>query len=72
MGLIILFFVLYIAFGRYGNVTLGKATDRPEFNNFSWASMLFCAGIGSDILYWGVIGGHSIIKYHRMVQRDVR
>ena len=52
MGLIILFFVLYIAFGRYGNVTLGKATDRPEFNNFSWASMLFCAGIGSDILYW--------------------
>lgn len=55
MGLIILFFVLYIAFGRYGNVTLGKATDRPEFNNFSWASMLFCAGIGSDILYWGVI-----------------
>ncbi|MCE5090348.1 BCCT family transporter [Staphylococcus devriesei] len=55
MGLAILFFVLYIAFGRYGNVTLGRASDKPEFNNFSWASMLFCAGIGSDILYWGVI-----------------
>lgn len=55
MGLAILFFVLYIAFGRYSNVTLGRASDKPEFNNFSWASMLFCAGIGSDILYWGVI-----------------
>lgn len=55
LGLLILGFVLYIAFGKYGNVALGKATDRPEFNNFSWAAMLFCAGIGSDILYWGVI-----------------
>nr|WP_263314647.1 BCCT family transporter [Mammaliicoccus sp. Marseille-Q6498] len=55
LGLVIFGFVLYIAFGKYGNVTLGKANDRPEFNNFSWISMLFCAGIGSDILYWGVI-----------------
>ncbi|WFD53843.1 BCCT family transporter [Staphylococcus saprophyticus] len=55
IGLAILIFVLYIAFGKYGNVTLGKATDKPEFNNFSWAAMLFCAGIASDILYWGII-----------------
>lgn len=55
LGLIVFGFVLYIAFGKYGNVTLGKASDKPEFNNFSWISMLFCAGIGSDILYWGVI-----------------
>lgn len=46
---------MYIAFGKYGNVTLGKASDKPEFNTFTWAAMLFCAGIGSDILYWGVI-----------------
>ncbi|WP_192947581.1 BCCT family transporter [Staphylococcus cohnii] len=55
IGLATLIFVLYIAFGKYGNVTLGKATDKPEFNNFSWAAMLFCAGIASDILYWGFI-----------------
>ncbi|EKU50112.1 BCCT family transporter [Staphylococcus massiliensis] len=55
LGLAIFCFVLYIAFGKYGNVTLGKASDKPEFGNFSWAAMLFCAGIGSDILYWGVI-----------------
>ena len=51
LGLAVLGFVLYIAFGKYGNVTLGKATDKPEFNTFSWAAMLFCAGIASDILY---------------------
>ncbi|HFN8670087.1 TPA: BCCT family transporter [Staphylococcus aureus] len=55
MGLAIFCFVMYIAFGKYGNVTLGKASDKPEFNTFTWAPMLFCAGIGSDILYWGVI-----------------
>ncbi|HDZ3284350.1 TPA: BCCT family transporter [Staphylococcus aureus] len=55
MGLAIFCFVMYIAFGKYGNVTLGKANDKPEFNTFTWAAMLFCAGIGSDILYWGVI-----------------
>ncbi|WP_213471931.1 BCCT family transporter [Staphylococcus simulans] len=55
LGLIVLGFVLYIAFGKYGNVTLGRASDKPEFGNFTWAAMLFCAGIGSDILYWGVI-----------------
>lgn len=55
IGLAVLIFVLYIAFGKYGNVTLGRANDRPEFNTFSWAAMLFCAGIASDILYWGLI-----------------
>ncbi|HDJ7520174.1 BCCT family transporter [Staphylococcus aureus] len=55
MGLAIFCFVMYIAFGKYGNVTLGKASDKPEFNTFTWGAMLFCAGIGSDILYWGVI-----------------
>ncbi|EMJ4885447.1 TPA: BCCT family transporter [Staphylococcus aureus] len=55
MGLAIFCFVMYIAFGKYGNVTLGKVSDKPEFNTFTWAAMLFCAGIGSDILYWGVI-----------------
>ncbi|WP_263986935.1 BCCT family transporter [Staphylococcus aureus] len=41
MGLAIFCFVMYIAFGKYGNVTLGKASDKPEFNTFTWAAMLF-------------------------------
>lgn len=55
MGLVIFCFVLYIVFGKYGNVMLGKVIDKFEFNNFIWVVMLFCVGIGLDILYWGVI-----------------
>ncbi|WP_411842388.1 BCCT family transporter [Salinicoccus sp. HZC-1] len=55
LGLAVFFFVLYLAFGKYGQVMLGEESDDPEFGTLSWAAMLFCAGIGSSILYWGVI-----------------
>ena len=32
--------------------------------------MLFCAGIGSDILYWVLLSGHFIIKYLLTVQNQ--
>lgn len=47
--------MLWLSFSRFGQVKLGSAQDTPEFSSFSWAGMLFCAGIGSGILYWGVI-----------------
>ncbi|MYL63210.1 BCCT family transporter [Bacillus hwajinpoensis] len=55
VGLGIFFFLIYVAFSDNGRVRLGEEDERPEFNNFSWAGMLFCAGIGSSILYWGTI-----------------
>ncbi len=55
VGLGIFFFLIYVAFSENGRVRLGEEGERPEFNNFSWAGMLFCAGIGSSILYWGTI-----------------
>ncbi|WP_020007972.1 BCCT family transporter [Salinicoccus albus] len=55
LGLAVFLFIIYIAFGKYGHVTLGEPSDTPEFGTLSWAAMLFCAGIGSSILYWGVI-----------------
>ncbi|WP_058308052.1 BCCT family transporter [Gracilibacillus massiliensis] len=55
MGLIIFAFLLYVAFSKNGHVKLGKEGEKPEFNSFSWAAMLFAAGIGSSILYWSVI-----------------
>ncbi len=55
VGLGIFFFLIYVAFSDNGRVKLGEEDERPEFNNFSWAGMLFCAGIGSSILYWGTI-----------------
>ncbi|MGN8644492.1 BCCT family transporter [Gracilibacillus sp. HCP3S3_G5_1] len=55
MGLIIFAFLLYVAFSKNGHVKLGDEGQKPEFNSFSWAAMLFAAGIGSSILYWSVI-----------------
>ncbi len=49
-----LFFAVWLAFSRYGDIRLGKDSDRPEFSNFSWFSMLFGAGIGIGILFWSI------------------
>ncbi|WP_461537032.1 BCCT family transporter [Spongorhabdus nitratireducens] len=49
-----LFFSVWLAFSRYGDIRLGKDDDRPEFNNFTWFSMLFGAGIGIGILFWSI------------------
>ena len=51
----IFFFLLWLAFGRYGNVKLGEPDDEPEFNYFTWVSMLFCSGIGASLIYWSII-----------------
>ncbi len=53
MGLAIFCFVMYIAFATAWYVNTWKASDKPEFNTFTWAAMLFCAGIGSDIFNTG-------------------
>ena len=46
-------FLLYLAFSRHGNIRLGNSA--PEFSTLSWAAMLFCGGIGTSVLYWGVV-----------------
>lgn len=55
MGLLVFFFLIYVAFSKNGHIKLGDEHEEPEFNTFSWAAMLFAAGIGSSILYWSVI-----------------
>lgn len=55
LGVIALGFVLYVAFSDIGQIKLGNHEDEREFSPTSWAAMLFCAGIGASILYWGMI-----------------
>ena len=43
-----------IGISPWGKVRLGTDEQRPEFNNFAWFSMLFSAGVGTGILFWGV------------------
>ena len=49
-----LLFCLYVAFSPLGKVRLGKADAKPEYSNASWFAMLFAAGVGIGLLFYGV------------------
>ena len=51
---VFLAFVVFLALSRYGNIKLGPAHSKPDFSTFSWASMLFAAGIGTDVMFFSV------------------
>ncbi|WP_051353074.1 BCCT family transporter [Thalassobacillus devorans] len=55
VGLALLLFLMFIGTSRYGDIKLGEKDTKPEFKTSSWAAMLFTSGIGTGILYWGVI-----------------
>ena len=49
-----LIFCLYLAFSEYGTIKLGRDTERPQYSFFGWMAMLFAAGMGIGLLFWGV------------------
>ncbi|OLT09057.1 high-affinity choline transporter BetT [Pseudonocardia sp. CNS-004] len=51
----ILVFVIFVGASRYGRTRLGPEHSRPEFSTFAWASMLFAAGIGTDLMFFAVV-----------------
>ncbi|MGR5253031.1 BCCT family transporter [Vibrio astriarenae] len=55
LGIAAVCFMIYTVFSDLGQIKLGDVDEQPEFNNASWAAMLFCGGIGASILYWGCI-----------------
>jgi choline/glycine/proline betaine transport protein len=50
----VLAFVVYLALSRYGSIKLGPDHSKPQFSTFAWASMLFAAGIGTDVMFYAV------------------
>lgn len=55
--LVMFSFVIYIiglACTKYGNIRLGPDDARPEYGTFSWFAMLFCAGMGVGLVFWGI------------------
>lgn len=46
-------FVFWLALSRFGNVRLGKEDEKPQFSYTSWVAMLFSAGIGIALVYYG-------------------
>src|SRR5690606_19731529 len=49
-------FVVFVAVSRYGSVKLGPEHSTPDYGVFSWAAMLFAAGIGIDLMFFSVAG----------------
>ncbi len=48
------FFSIWIAASHMGNIVLGKDGDAPAFSLGSWFAMLFAAGMGIGLVFWGV------------------
>lgn len=47
------FFCVFIIFSPIGKLKLGKPHDKPEFNTISWFAMLFSAGMGIGLVFYG-------------------
>ncbi len=54
LSTLVLIYVLFLGLSRYGHVKLGPDHSTPEFSMFSWAAMLFAAGIGTDLMFFSV------------------
>lgn len=48
-----LVFAVYLIFSKYGNIKLGKPGDKPEYSYITWFAMLFSAGMGIGLVFWG-------------------
>jgi choline/glycine/proline betaine transport protein len=47
-------FSLVVGLSRFGDIRLGRDAEEPEFGLLSWLSMLFAAGMGIGLVFWGV------------------
>ena len=49
-----LLFTIYLAFSRFAQLRLGGEDAEPEFSRGTWFAMLFSAGMGIGLVFWGV------------------
>ena len=47
-------FAIYLAVSKWGKIKLGNENDVPEYSTLSWFAMLFTAGMGVGLVFWGV------------------
>ncbi|MFP4169364.1 MAG: BCCT family transporter [Desulfonatronovibrionaceae bacterium] len=52
--LFFLVFSLGVALSSFGNLKLGQDHEKPQYSYFGWFSMLFAAGMGIGLIFWGV------------------
>ena len=47
-------FVIWLAAGKFGRIPLGRDDEQPEFRTVSWIAMMFSAGMGIGLMFYGV------------------
>ena len=52
-GTVFVFYILSIAFSRFGAIRLGRDDEEPEFSTPSWIAMMFAAGMGIGLMFYG-------------------
>lgn len=53
LAVLVIGFMLAVGYGRTGGIRLGSDDETPEFSTVSWIAMLFSAGMGIGLLFWG-------------------
>ncbi len=51
---LLILFLIIIALSKLGNIRLGADNSKPKYSFFSWIAMLFAAGMGIGLMYFGV------------------
>ena len=53
LAIVVAIFMLVVGYGPTAGITLGADDEKPEFSMVSWIAMLFSAGIGIGLLFYG-------------------
>ncbi|WP_018297552.1 BCCT family transporter [Corynebacterium lubricantis] len=54
-GSVYVAFILIVALSRFGRIRLGSDDERPEFRTVSWIAMMFAAGMGIGLMFYGAM-----------------
>lgn len=52
-GTVFVLYIVAIAASRFGHIRLGRDDEAPEFSSFSWIAMMFAAGMGIGLMFYG-------------------
>lgn len=52
-GTVFVFFIIAIAVSKFGLIRLGRQDEAPEFSTVSWIAMMFAAGMGIGLMFYG-------------------
>lgn len=66
---IIVFFCIFLIFSPIGKLKLGKPNDKPEFNTISWFAMLFSAGMGIGLVFYGAAEPRTLLHHLQQIPK---